>query len=392
MLFKNDLEKVTGLDQEIYFEKEYSVDISMVLDLQINPRNLNKQYAEEMPLETPPVILGVITDEPEYENEKGETINIKDKFILIDGNHRFYSKKHILEEMFINAIIKKYPTMDDAKLDAYKFNTSHGKPLTDREIFRGVMEASNILKKRTGDVNFSEIARMLGITQRQVRMYNYWSVVQKVLGEEIQKSKADLVVSILKTDEVNKKLTPESVANLRKFWQLNGHLKYSELVKAKQHYNNTGEIVSFEHANVDKMLSLDSFDVLGPVKTNVTDAPNVEVNAKPKTVESSAIVGDETGFVTKTEENTIEKFNTEMKNNFKKRQMSIETLTLNLLKGIQETLIDNATSFSKIIKEEIDNNPESKENLRKKGNELKGVLANIKSKIDEIEASLGLED
>lgn len=385
---------ISTLENELRDNFEYSVSIDVVLDLGINPRTINKAYAEEMPIETPAVILGIITDEEYYVTEKEEEIRLKDKLILIDGNHRFYSKKFIFESKNINAKIIKYKTLDDAKIDAYRFNVNHGRALSDREIAKGVSEAIKILRKREVKPNLFDIAAMLGLTQRQVRMYDYWIKVERALGEEIPKSKADLLNSFLKSEKMfPREEVLESIRLLKQFWQLNGHLKYVDLVAAKKHFNKTGEIVSYEHYKVEEMLSLDSFSILGPAKKEISETEIELSNRKEiSNNENQALSeGDVSGLVAP-EVDRIQQLDKEIKKDFRRTKFTLETLTMNFLGEIQEVIIDKSSSFAELLKDEMGRDPELRERLKKKESEIKGILANIKLKLESIESTLGLEN
>lgn len=378
---------------------EYNVELDLVQDLGINPRKINKAYAEEIPLETPAVILGIITDEEEYIDNQGIIHDIKNKLILIDGNHRTYAKKFVYEHKFINARIIKYNTIDDAIIDAYKFNTCHGRPLTDREVAMGVAETIRILRKKEIKPSLNVIASRLGLTQRQVRMYDYWVKVEGALGEEIPKSKADLLNSFLNVGgNATKEQLMDAIKKLRKFWELNGHLKFLELVEAKKYFAKTGEIVNYEHLKVTQMLSLDDFGLTPPTDMLGIIPKNIEVSKESKVPkQSNQIISDanETGLINlnESEDTTnLEKFDKEMKKDFSKKKITLETLTLNFLSEIQEIVIDKASSFTDLVKSEIENNPETIDNLKKKEPQIRGILANIKSKLNLIENSLGIKD
>lgn len=391
----NILENFSSLKENF----EYNVELDLVKDLGINPRKINKMYAEEIPLETPAVILGVVTGEEEYVDNEGNVHDIKNKLILIDGNHRTYAKKYVYEHKFINARIIKYDTIDDAIIDAYKFNTCHGRPLTDREVAMGVSETIRILRKKEIKPSLNVIATKLGLTQRQVRMYDYWVKVENALGEEIPKSKADLLNSFLNVGaNATREQLMEAVKKLRKFWELNGHLKFIELVEAKKHYAKTGEIVNYEHLKVTQMLSLDDFGLTPPVNLEDNSPKTIEVSKESKntknTNETSSNVC-ETGLINASEtkeSNNLEKFDKEMKKDFSKKKITLETLTLNFLSEIQEIVIDKASSFTDLVKSEVENNPETIDNLKKKEPQIRGILANIKAKLNLIENSLGIKD
>lgn len=369
-------------------KQEVLVPLDLILDLNINPRTIDTTYAETMPIETPPVELGYIEDGGASDN-----IDLKNKLILVDGNHRTYSKSKVYELSNINAIIQKYPTLDEARIAAYKFNCNHGKSLTDREVAKGVNLTVNVFKKKNkGNVTLTEIAIALGITERQLRMYRYWVEVENVLGQNIEKSKADLLYSFINFSTKNTEKEKEVMRNnLKKFWELNKNLYFKDLVQAKKHFNTTGEIVSYEKIKIKNIMSLDDFNI-GSLNKGMKEEKSVELSAKAKLIpekEELSVVG----LVNPTDKKEIKM--PEVTNIstaeivMPRKTMSADTMIFNALAKMQEEILDKVDLFEKLYN--TITNAEDLEKIKKRIKEVPVIINNMNSTLQRVEELFKLD-
>lgn len=301
-IFKKDLlNKLNDLNET----EIYEVEIEAIVDAGINPREVDAKYAEQISQSIPPILLGIIDNDEE----------LKEKLIIIDGNHRLYSYLNVHDLKFIPANIKRYKNKGHAIIDAYKFNMSHGKRLSEKEIDEGIKKTIQILKTENNEATYKELCKMLNITKSGFYEYIIWDKVCKILKCDVEKNKANKMNILLK--DVSK-----GEENLKLFWELNKNLKVIDIKEALKHYKTTGEIVDWE-----------KFKVRAAILSNEEDDG---LKAKPKTITK---IND----VNKIEEN-------ENKYEDKNDHEIFE------LDDIEETDIDNESILSEELEdEEIEN-------------------------------------
>lgn len=236
-----DMDRILNSIDDLNLNTIYEVDLNCIYDAGLNPREIDIKYAEEISLNIPPIIIGIIKNS-----------DIK-KFAIIDGNHRFYNRSKVEKTETIQAFIRVYNTQTEAFIDAYKANLEHGRRLTDREELKGIQRIINCLKEENPDVTSVEIAKLLDMKFQRVSEYFCWIDVNKVLGKEIVKWKAQKLAFMIKSDE--------SGETLRKFWNLNSNLSKPDFLSAIKHFkNNDKEVVDFKKLKISSILENDDFD------------------------------------------------------------------------------------------------------------------------------------
>ena len=137
------------------------VKVEDVVNIGINPRlKLNEKNIEELTAvessEIVPILLGYITEDIEHEG-----VSLKEKLILVDGEHRYASRIKGNHKL-IKANIKKYSNMRDLKKDAFTSNITHGMRLSQEEIQR---KANEILRSDEKYISFRKLAKEYGINR-----------------------------------------------------------------------------------------------------------------------------------------------------------------------------------------------------------------------------------
>ena len=380
--------------KKITENKEYNIPLGWVEDIGINPRKLDTEYAKTIPVETTPILLGLVTREKETDFGNGP-INLENVLFIVDGNHRTYSKKNIHNSESVNAKIKKYETLDDAIIDAYRCNTSHGKLLDDRDIAKGVDETVRILRykfingKTAKKPTLVDIAKNLGITERQVRLYISWTRLEKTLGEKISKKKADILSPFVNDRrELSVEAQNAKLVKLKEFWKLNKELTIIDMIEAKKIFVQTGEVVNYTEYKISEMLDLGLDD---PIEEITKERNNgiVELTGKGKFVEERVTDIDVNGFTqpksfssddiispTNTKEEPCKATIPEPK------RISEEVFATNVLKTMQEEMLDKVAIFKDMLTNE--KNAETKAKLISKASDFKGILNNLQSIITEM--------
>jgi hypothetical protein len=163
--------------------KIIQVDILDIMQMEdLNPRgNMNEKTLEELEkVDTvPPIKLGYCEEE------------VKNKFIIVDGNHRFISRSNRGDEE-IDAIIKVYETRNELFKDATLANINHGVRLNKEDRITALSRIINFSKDKT----IAELSRELLINERELRKIEKWNELKGVLPEEIlgfNISKADVI-------------------------------------------------------------------------------------------------------------------------------------------------------------------------------------------------------
>ena len=82
----------------------HEVVVDCIVDAGINPREVDIKYAEQIPLSAPPIVLGIINNDEE----------LKNKLIIIDGNHRMHSFLNVHCVDKVKANIKSYSNRAEA--------------------------------------------------------------------------------------------------------------------------------------------------------------------------------------------------------------------------------------------------------------------------------------
>ena len=279
----------------------YTVATDCIVDAGINPREIDIKYAEQIPLSAPPINLGVIKNDDE----------LKDKLIIIDGNHRLHSVMNVHCVNSIKAYINIYNTRADAIIDAYRFNVNHGKRLSDKEIANGIKKIAVLLRGEDKDngKTYTELSKLLNMSLSSIYEYVAWDKVESVLGEKIDKLKAVKIFFILKEED--------GVNKLKKFWELNKNLSFRKIYEAAKFYKETGIIADYEQYKAQQAILDDDDDdgieeetVIKPITLNNYDKQVVvkdeddefeEFHDVPEEQEEKA---EETGYnyIPKTEE------------------------------------------------------------------------------------------
>lgn len=216
----------------------HDVLVDCIVDAGINPREVDIKYAEQIPLSAPPICLGIINNDDE----------LKNKLIIIDGNHRMHSFLNVHRVDRVKANIKSYGNRAEAIIDAYKFNVNHGRRLSDKEIVNGIKKITVLLR---GDDNnkkktYTELSKLLNMSLSSIYEYVAWDRVENVLGEKIDKLKATKIFFILKGDD--------GVNKVRKFWELNKNLSFRKIYEAAKFYKETGIITDYEQYKINSAL------------------------------------------------------------------------------------------------------------------------------------------
>lgn len=236
---------------KLEFEQEQThlVKIDLITDAGINPRQVDIKYAEQIPLSVPAILLGVIKNDDELEN----------KLIIIDGNHRLYSFMNVHNVAKCYAKIKFYTNRMEAIIDAYKMNMNHGKRLTDKEVSDGIRKTLLFLKGNTKD-NYIKLAKLLNMSISSMYEYIIWDKIERILGEEVGKIKANKMNTLLKIenknkDEITNEERLEKEEQLKKFWSLNKELSVVNITKATRLCKKLGTIVDYGKYKVEMALS-----------------------------------------------------------------------------------------------------------------------------------------
>lgn len=93
------------------------------------------------------------------------------------------------------------------------------------------------LKAADEYTTLSKIATKLGITVRELRIYMSWVKSGEILGEIIDKSKADVL---------NTFITGQEIEEMKRFWELNKNLSTRDLKAAKKFYTEKQVIVDYK--------------------------------------------------------------------------------------------------------------------------------------------------
>lgn len=220
----------------------FTVALDCIYDAGINPREVDIKYAEQIPLSAPPIVLGIVENDEE----------LSGKLVIVDGNHRMYSflNVHGVDKIFAN--VKKYKSRGAAIIDAYRYNLNHGRRLSDKEIAKGIRKTILFLKSEDMDNTYRELARMLNISITSFYEYLRWDKIEKVIGEETDKIKANKLFFMLK------EIDGENL--IRKFWELNKNLPVRKFVDALRLYKAEGKVVDYEHYVVKKALEKEDED------------------------------------------------------------------------------------------------------------------------------------
>lgn len=236
-----DIDRILNSIDDLNLNTIYEVDLNCIYDAGLNPREIDIKYAEEISFNIPPIIIGIIKNS-----------DIK-KFAIIDGNHRFYNRSKVEKTETIQAFIRVYNTQTEAFIDAYKANLEHGRRLTDREELKGMQRIINCLKEENPNITSVKIAELLNMKFQRVSEYFCWIDVNKSLGKEIVKWKAQKLAFMLKSDD--------SGETLRKFWNLNSNLSKPDFLLAIKHFKkNDDEVVDFKKLKISSILENDNFD------------------------------------------------------------------------------------------------------------------------------------
>ena len=408
---RSNLEEMLVLN---YDGKEvYTVATDCIVDAGINPREVDIKYAEQIPLSVPPINLGIIKEDEE----------LKDKLIIIDGNHRLYSVLNVHCVNSIKAFINVYKTKADAIIDAYRFNINHGKRLSDKEIAFGIKKIAVLLRGDDKDnkKTYTELSKLLNMSMSSIYEYVAWEKVESVLGEKIDKLKATKIFFILKEDN--------GVEKIKKFWNLNRNLSFKKINEAAKFYRETGIIADYEQYKTQQAL-LDDDDDDGIEEEVITKPISVssyhqQINTKEdeddyEDTEETEIkkyhdipeekeTDHETGYnyVPKTEDIEegrpveIIKTNTKKIDNAKEsveskpnslvqvkglvRQLAFDTVLGNIFDDLQEDIL----SANSLLQETIENNLHSNRDLfEKHKDEYMAILMNCKSIINKMEKVL----
>lgn len=380
-----------------------NIECALITDLNLSPRGLDKEYAESLPIETPAIRLGVLRDAKVLTTDpKTKEQIIRDctnRFILLDGNHRLYSKRYVYNQKKINVDITVYDDIYEARLAAYKFNTNHGKPLTDREVARGVLETMKYLKMKNREITFNDVGSYLDITPRQVRLYQYWFKVEKELGVEIAKTKADLLHPFMHQGQMDE---------LREFWEKNKGNTVRELTGARRHFLETGEIINFKTYSIEKILEEEKKEKeIKYAEENKIQEVKVEnkVELSGKAIEEkkddegdllSGFMKD-TGLVgsggSKFSGELDEEDKKDLHNRIasseiiNKSKIQLEKLALNLLEDLQDEIIDKCEKMDS-ISALITQDTEDLEKMKSKKGELEVYFFNITTGINKMKGIL----
>lgn len=273
-------EILSKLEQEQ--QETHIVKIDLITDAGINPRQVDIKYAEQIPLSVPAILLGIIKNDNELEN----------KLIIIDGNHRLYSFMNVHNISKCYAKIKFYSNRMEAIIDAYKMNINHGKRLTDKEISDGIRKTLLFLKGNTKD-NYIKLAKLLNISVSSMYEYIIWDKIERILGEEVGKMKANKMNILLKNNNKERQLTQEETLEkekqLKKFWSLNKNLSVINIVKATRLCKSLGKIVDYERYTTNLALSTSNYND-GLEEESKRKLNTVEINIEETKIEQQKII------------------------------------------------------------------------------------------------------
>lgn len=146
-----------------------------------------------------------------------------DKLVLIDGNHRFHSRKELSE--VINAVIYQYETELEMLVDATKANMNHGKMLTKEEKQQSIIRIIECIPEE--EFSATKLANELGgQCVREMRKMQCFVRVKRLIGEkEIEKiniSKADILCRLLITGNY-------TIEQFLEFYKSYAHLNFNDL-------------------------------------------------------------------------------------------------------------------------------------------------------------------
>lgn len=250
-----NLGELIKLKKEELINKVYKVETDIVYDADINPREIDKEYAETIPLSAPPVMLGLLEDKDD---------DFYGRLFIIDGNHRMYSLKNVHNSKYCLANIRKYETMDEAIIDAFKLNINHGRRLTDTEIFTGIKRIAVSLKRKNKASSMNELCKIINIPKTSFLEYIHWDKVESIINENntgekktIEKIKANILYYILKDKRI-KADEDKRKEYVRIFYDLTKDIptrKTKELIKF---FTKTERICSYEEYLINKSLEEDS--------------------------------------------------------------------------------------------------------------------------------------
>lgn len=380
-----------------------NIECALITDLNLSPRGLDKEYAESIPMETPPIRVGVIMDKIDPETNEKVINKYRYKFILLDGSHRLYSKKFIFNQKNINVEVTVYEDIYEAGLAAYKFNTTHGKPLTDREVAKGVLETMKYLKMKNREITYEDVGAYLNITSRQVRLYQYWYRVEKEIGAEIAKTKADLLHPFIHQGQMDE---------LRKFWDENKGNTVRELTGARRHFLETGEIVNFKTYSIEKILEEKKKEkelkeeeekITNPTTEIVEEKVENKVELTGKAIQDDKSSDILSGFMAETGliGNGGSKFSGELdeedKEDLKNRmasaeitpktKMHLDKLALNVLDELQDEMLDKCEKMDS-ISALLTKSDEDLEKMKSKKSELEVYFFNITTGLNKMKGIL----
>lgn len=275
---------ITEITKENYNEavklieskKIYEVELDLIVDADINPRTIDIKYAEQIPVSAPPVILGYIS---------GENDEFYNKLIIIDGNHRLYCWNEIYNLKSCYAIIKKYNTLYEATIDAFRLNIYHGKRLSDKEICAGIKRIINYSLKKGETITYGKLGKTLNMNKTAVVEYVKWEKIEKMVGADIDKRKAVVLSTLLTTSE-----NPEEQKRLVKiYWGFTKELSIKKTLDLIRYYRQTKIICDYENYKINIALSQES-DIDDGIENNLIKEPETvevikkEIEIQPKNI------------------------------------------------------------------------------------------------------------
>lgn len=406
----NNIDRIFNSLDDIKVNTVYEIDLDCIYDAGLNPREIDIKYAEEISLNIPPIIVGIIKESP-----------IK-KFAIIDGNHRYYNRSQIEKTKTIPAFIRVYKNETSAFIDAYKANLEHGKRLTDREELKGMQRIIGYLKEENPYIAYTEIAEMINLPFQRVSEYISWIEVNKALGKEIVKWKAQKLAFLLKKDDNGN--------TLKKFWELNSNLAKPDLLKAIKLYRGNGEIVDYKTIKVKELLNNNNFDdglrtraeeKISSLSTGIENIEKIKENNNNENEEKLEEDNIEKRFSNLKDEPEDEIITNEKDNIFNKKELididikeeefeytedddiptesipvskeketksndlvaldgyqrfyKFETIANRFFDNITEELLTNANEFKNLVNNNINNN--NKESYDKMKSQLRGKIKNM---------------
>lgn len=250
-----NLGQLIKLKKEEMTNKVYKVETDIVYDADINPREIDKEYAENIPLSAPPVMLGLLEDKED---------DFYGRLFIIDGNHRMYSLKNVHNSKYCLANIKKYENMDEAIIDAFRLNINHGRRLTDTEIFTGIKRIAVSLKKKNSNLTSAELCKIINIPKTSFLEYIHWNRIENIINDnaenkkmEINKIKANILYSIL-SDKKLKYEEKERENFVKIFYEITQDLSKRKTKELVKYFIETERICSYEEYLINKSLEEDS--------------------------------------------------------------------------------------------------------------------------------------